>query len=136
MEWIFRRLLMLTSDRRHRGHGYVSIQIVPEGTGEARVLKYLRRRPQNYPRSQNVMKLLDYLTIDGSNRSYEGLVLEVMSQNTFRLMQDSSHGKLPLNKFRVASRQVAMGLEYLHKCGIDHEGLIPGSYRSLFAHYE
>lgn len=72
------------------------------------------------------MKLLDHFTINASNMCYEGLVLEVMGQDTLSILRRSSHGKLSLNNGRGASRQVAMGLEYLHKCGVGHEGLLPG----------
>lgn len=123
----FPETLMFTSDRRLRSHGYVSLKIVPADATETRVLKYLMGCPQNYPGSQNVMKLLDHFTIHASNRSYDGLVLEVMGQNTFSVMENSSHGKMSLNNGREASRQVAMRLEYLHKFGIGHGGRYSGS---------
>lgn len=114
--------LMLTSVWGLRGHGYVAIKIVPANLSEARVLKYLMRCPQDYPGSTNVMKLLDHFTVHTSNGLYDGLVLEVMSENTFKVNRRSSHGRLSLENGRVASRQVAMGLDYLHKCGIGHGG--------------
>lgn len=126
---------MLISSRGYMGQCFVSIKIVPADTSEARAFKYLMRCPQNYPGSRKIMKLLDHFTIHAPKRSYEGLVLEVMSQKTFRIMKCSSHGKIPPNNGREASRQVAMGLEYLHRCGICHGGWIPYSYRVLSAYY-
>lgn len=126
---------MLTFDRGYSGHGYVSIKIVPTDASESRILKYLMRCPQNYSGSKNVMKLLDHFTIHTSNRSYDGLVLEVMSMSVESVRLNSPHRKLSLNNGRVVSRQVAMGLEYLHRCGICHGGLVSGSSRSPSAHY-
>lgn len=101
--------LILTGDRVYRGHGYVSIKIVPADASEARILKYLMRCPHHYPGSKNVMKLLDHFTIDTPNVSYEGLILEVMSMNAFRVVQGAPRGKLSMNNGRLTSRQVAKG---------------------------
>lgn len=128
-------MLALTSHLDNRGHGYVSIKIVPSDASEVRVLKYLMQCPQNYPGSKNVVKLLDHFTIHASSKVYMGLVLEVMGQNAFSVMKMSSHGKLSFDNGCVASRQVAMGLEYLHRCGIGHGGLISCLYRSPNVHH-
>ena len=126
---MFPEMLMLTGDRCYRGHGYVSLKIVPADASEGRILKYLMRCAHTHPGSKNVMKLLDHFMIYTQTRSYEGLVLEVMSLNAFGAVQKARRGKLSLKNGRLASRQVAMGLEYLHKCGIGHGGLRPDPYR-------
>ncbi|KAI9835245.1 MAG: hypothetical protein M1837_003873 [Sclerophora amabilis] len=117
----------LAKDLRPGGHGYVSIKIVPADASEARILKYLRRCPQTHPGSKHVMQLLDHFTIHAPMMSYEGLVLEVMSRNAFRVVQSAPHGKLSLRNGSLASRQVAMGLDYLHQCGIAHGDLHTGN---------
>jgi hypothetical protein len=55
------------------------------------------------------MKLLDHFNIDTPKMSYEGLFLEVMSMNAFRVVQGAPRGKLSMNNSRLTSRQVARG---------------------------
>lgn len=77
------------------------------------------------------MKLLDQFTIFKPKMSYKGLVLEVMALNVYRVVQKAPQGKLSLEHGHLASRQIAMGLEYLHQCGVGHGGSSPNLCFSL-----
>ncbi|KAL8718188.1 MAG: hypothetical protein Q9225_004650 [Loekoesia sp. 1 TL-2023] len=119
--------IWLAKDLWLGGHGYVALKIVRADTSEARILKDLARCQHHYPGRKNVMELLDHFTIFTPKISYDCLVLEVMSLNAFRVVEKAPQLKLSLNHGRMASRQVAMGLEYLHKCGIAHGDLHTGN---------
>ena len=90
---------------------------------EAQIHKYLAQYPHDHPGSKHVIKLIDHFTIETERGSYDGLVLEIVGLNAFRVLENSPHGKLSGSVARRATVEVAKGLAYMHQCKVGHGGL-------------
>ena len=73
--------------------------------------------------NEYVVELLDYFEHKGPNGTHLCLVLEVLCQDVLDFLEGysaDSPSRLPLVK--QISKQVLEGLEFLHACGVIHNG--------------
>ena len=66
-----------------------------------------------------VVQLLDDFDISASHKC---LVLEVMGRSIASRAEEFTGGRLPGSTTREVTYQVALGLDYLWKCGVAHGG--------------
>lgn len=73
-----------------------------------------------------VVKLFDSFKINGPHGSHVAMSFEVLGPNLLDLIKKYEHKGIPVNAVKAISKQVLMGLEYLHTdCGIIHTDLKP-----------
>ena len=82
---------------------------------------------RNDPNAARVVHLLDHFEQPGNAGTHLCLVLELMWQNAVEFckgLDDNSR----LRVVRRISTQTLQGVEFLHKCGIVHNGNLPHLY--------
>ena len=80
---------------------------------------------QNEPGAAHVIHLLDHFEQPGSAGAHLCLVLELMWQNAIDFCKGLDDDTR-LAVVRQVSAQSLRGLEFLHECGIIHNGNLPG----------
>jgi len=75
------------------------------------------------------VQLLDHFDHHGPNGKHVCLVLEVLGQNLLWLIKKYNHRGIPTNLVKVISRQMLIGLNFLHsQCGIIHTDIKPENF--------
>ncbi|KAK9700469.1 serine/threonine protein kinase, CMGC [Basidiobolus ranarum] len=74
----------------------------------------------------HVVELLDDFKHVGPNGTHICMVFEVLGENLLSLIKRYDHNGIPVEIVREITKQVLMGLDYLHReCGIIHTDLKP-----------
>lgn len=87
---------------------------------ELPILLHLSNSSLEHPGKKHVLELLDYFEHNGPNGTHLCLVLPVMiSDGEVMTVQENPR---QANYVRAISKQILLGLDYLHKIGIIHGG--------------
>jgi serine/threonine-protein kinase SRPK3 len=65
--------------------------------------------------SKSVVRLLDHFDHSGPNGRHKCMVLEYLGDNLLSLLKQNKYKGLPLQLVRKLSRQILVGLDYLHR---------------------
>ena len=72
-----------------------------------------------HPGRNNVVQLLDHFNLGTSHKC---LVLDVMGSSLLSRADEYAEGRLPGKTAKGVTYQIALGLDYLWKCGVAHGG--------------
>ena len=90
---------------------------------ELQFLQHVRDADPNHPGYNNIVHLLDSFHYEGPHGKLLCIITEVTGENLWKFAQRSDiHGCLPSFLVRILSRQLLLGLDYLHSCKIIHTG--------------
>lgn len=94
------------------------------GTHEVGIMRHLRdssiaQTNHAHPGRKFLAQLLDEFDVSATHTC---LVLEIMGRSIASRAEEFIGGRLPGNMARQVSHQVALGLDYLWKCGVAHGG--------------
>lgn len=93
---------------------------------EIKLLNKIVQANPNHPGRQYVVSLLDSFEHKGPNGVHVCMVFEVLGENLLGLIKRWNHRGIPMPLVRQITKQVLMGLDYLHReCGIIHTDLKP-----------
>jgi len=113
--------------RDHLKNRYVALKVitaeVSELTSEAKIRRHLHRANPSHPGYSFILSLLDEFLIDGPNGRHLCLVSEVAGASIGRFKEATRLHMLPIQTARDVTPQLALGLAYIHSCGILHGGL-------------
>ncbi|KAI9840326.1 MAG: hypothetical protein M1837_001773 [Sclerophora amabilis] len=124
------------SGRKNRKDINVALKIVRvdadthhEHGREHRIHQHLQDSPVaraniTHPGRRKIVQLLDDFAL---GTSHQCLVLEVMGRDVQARADDHTGGRLPGKTGRDLTRQIALGLDYLWKCGVAHGDLHAGN---------
>jgi serine/threonine-protein kinase SRPK3 len=103
----------------------VALKIVPARTSEAKILKHLALASSqtSNPGKNHIVTLFDTFKLNRAETSYDVLVMEPTTGSAEGLKQHAL--KLNLDAAKMAVRQVAMAMDFLHESGVCH-----GDFRS------
>ena len=125
----------LARDRIERR--YVSLKIIMAQESqlslEAEIQNRLRCGDQYHPGRPFVLSLLDEFYIDGPNGRHQCLVTEVVGPSMLAVKSlAAEHDLLPVEIARKITAQLALGLAYVHSCGVIHGGQFLSLFSSLY----
>ena len=105
---------------------YVSLKVITAASSgsnpEAKISHHLREGNLNHPGRDVVSDLLDDFWFDGPNGRHLCLVGEVLGSSIVEAKEESTHSLFPLKTARNITAQLALGLSYIHSCGVLHRG--------------
>ena len=105
---------------------YVSLKVLTarhsELSREVDIRKRLRCGDPNHPGRPLVLSPLTEFWIDGPNGQHLCPVSEVVGPNILEVKNAAEHGMLPIEAAQDITAQLALGLSYIHSCGIIHGG--------------
>ena len=115
---------ILQRDDRNQSNVALKIAKVQAESHELRILRHLRDSSvahdyTSHPGRQAVVRLLDDFTL---GRSHRALVLDVMGMDVQSKTESMLGNRLPKKTLTSVARQLALGLDYLWKCGVAHGG--------------
>lgn len=91
---------------------------------EIKLLSRVGSSNPRHPGRRHVVQLLDNFRHKGPNGVHVCMVFEVLGENLLGLIKRYQNRGLPPHIVRQISKQVLLGLDYLHKeCGIIHTDL-------------
>lgn len=110
----------------HIKNRYVSLKILKakksdSGT-EARIGALLREGNQSHPGRSYVLSLLDEFYFDGPNGRHQCLVSDVTGPSVKEVKEATEHEMLSVETAQNITAQLAVGLAFIHSCGIVHGG--------------
>ncbi|KAF8877562.1 kinase-like domain-containing protein [Gymnopilus junonius] len=95
---------------------------------ELEYLQRIRDSSLTHPGHSHVVQLLDHFYYRGPNGRHLCLVMDVMGQDMSSFARRCKYRRLPANLVRVISRQLLLGLDYLHQeCDIIHTDIKPAN---------
>ena len=107
-------------------HRYVALKVITAAASEvsleARIMRHLRQSSPGYPGHSFVLSLLDDFSIDGPNGRHQCIVSEVVGNSLVVAKESTKDEIFPLTTARVVTPQLALGLAYIHSCGVLHGG--------------
>ena len=105
---------------------YVSLKVITaersERSIEVDVRNRLRCGDQHHPGRPFVLSPLDEFHVSGPNGRYLCLISEVTGPSILEVKSAGEHGMLPIETAQNVTVQLALGLSYIHSCGIVHRG--------------
>ncbi|KAL9103285.1 MAG: hypothetical protein Q9163_001663 [Psora crenata] len=106
---------------------YVSIKVVSAdassgSASEVEIRGYLRQEIERsrHPGSECILSPLDEFKIDGPNGRHQCLVSELVGPTVLDARDAQEHEILPIKTAKRVFSQLAMGIAFLHQCGILH----------------
>jgi serine/threonine protein kinase len=119
----------LARDRKE--NRYVSLKIVAaeqsRTSEEAKIHNRLRCGDLHHPGRPFVLSLLDEFGIEGPNGYHQCLVSEVVGPSILEVKEAAENGMLSVETAQRVTAQLALGLTFIHSCGIVHGGLYPST---------
>lgn len=105
---------------------YVSLKVTTakhlELSPEAKIRNRLRCGDLHHPGRPFVLSPLHGFYIDGPNGRHLCLVSEVAEPSIFEVKEAADYGMLPIEAAQNITAQLALGLSYVHSCGVIHGG--------------
>lgn len=105
---------------------YVALKVITAAasrlSSEAKIRRHLRDGKTGHPGHSYVLALLDEFLIDGPNGRHLCLVSEVIGASIGAWKEATRLRMLPIQTARDVTPQIALGLAYIHSCGILHGG--------------
>lgn len=93
---------------------------------EISLLKRIVQANPDHPGKRYVVSLLDSFKHEGPNGLHICMVFEVLGENLLEPIRRYRHKGIPAPLVRQISKQVLLGLDYLHReCGVIHTDLKP-----------
>ncbi len=106
---------------------YVSLKVITarysEPSPEVDVRKRLRCGDRHHPGRSFVLSPLNEFHISGPNGRHLCLVSELAGPSISEVKTAAERGVLPIEAAQKIIAQLALGLSYVHSCGIIHGGL-------------
>ncbi|KAL8748088.1 MAG: hypothetical protein Q9190_000116 [Brigantiaea leucoxantha] len=103
---------------------YVSIKIIAakatERSSEVQMLNKVYQGNSLHPGRQFIFSLLDDFLLSGSNGNHRCLVSDVYGVTVAGMKESFVYDLLPLQTARRVTAQMALGLSYIHSCGVVH----------------
>ncbi|KAF9000885.1 kinase-like domain-containing protein [Cyathus striatus] len=102
-------------------------------SSEMYISQYLQQQqaqPDSHPGKAHVIHILDTFVIHGPNGTHHYIVTELLGIDISVITLSVNHVEhipVPLDAPRMVAAQVALGIAYLHKCGIVHGDLHTGN---------
>jgi len=110
---------------------YVALKIIVaellNRSNEINILRYLRKasKSKKHPGSEHVLDLLDHFKVSGPNGTHHVLVFDVLGPSPDELRNGNEEGEeLVWKRSRIISKEVALGIAYLHELGVTHGGMM------------
>jgi len=103
-------------------------------SNEIDVLQYLRDAPQsrNHLGHEHILGILDHFRASGPNGTHNVLVLVGPSLDELRSGNDVGEEFVwKQSSLRITSKEVALGIAYLHELGVAHSGMVLLSHKLL-----
>ncbi|KAK8154049.1 kinase-like domain-containing protein [Phyllosticta citrichinensis] len=119
-------LIALFSLPVFRENKYVALKIcaILEGQRqEAKVMRALAASHREHPRTQHVIQMLDLFKIAGPKGQHDCFVFELHGQDVGEYFE-SRFSRLPDSVAKRISKEALQALDYLHKRGIVHGGML------------
>jgi serine/threonine-protein kinase SRPK3 len=121
----------LSKDKEQERH--VALKIVrsaPHYTetalDEIKLLKRIVDANPQHPGRRHIVSLLDSFEHQGPNGKHICMVFEVLGENLLELIRKWRHRGIPVGLVKQITKQVLLGLDYLHReCGIIHTDIKP-----------
>jgi serine/threonine-protein kinase SRPK3 len=89
-------------------------------------IKILQKTTQEDPNNEYcVIRLLDNFQINGVNGDHVAMVFEKLGCNLLTLIRMYRYKGLPIPLVRIITKQVLIGVDFLHRCQIIHTDLKP-----------
>lgn len=105
---------------------YVSLKVITAKRSkmslEIDVRNRLSRGDRHHPGRRFVLSSLDDLYIDGPNGCHLCLVSEVTGPSILGVRSAAEHEILSIETAQNITAQLALGLSYIHSCGLIHGG--------------
>jgi serine/threonine-protein kinase SRPK3 len=96
-------------------------------SNEINILQYLRNASKSriHPGSEHVLGHLDNFRVSGPNGTHHVLVFDVLGPSPDELRNGNEEGEeLVWKRSRIISKEVALGIAYLHELGVIHGGMM------------
>jgi len=90
---------------------------------EVDILQKIAQQDPNNERC--ILQLLDHFDIFGPNGTHVAMVFECLGCNLLTLIRMYKYKGIPTPLVRIFSKQILIGIEFLHKCNIIHTDLKP-----------
>ena len=91
-------------------------------TNERDVLEMLKMSDPKHEGYHHVLELLDWFIQDGPNGQHMCLVYKAMGETLRRFQARFPRQRFPAPLMKRISRQLLLGLDYTHSCGLIHTG--------------
>lgn len=105
----------------------IVVSRLANASNEIEILQYLRDAPQlkNHPGREHISGLLDHFRVSGPNGTHDVLVFDVVGPGPDELRTGYEVGEEFVWKWsRIISKEVALGIAYLHELGVTHGGMV------------
>ena len=87
---------------------------------EIAIHRHLTSRSGQHPGSDHVLTLLDHFKVQGVNGEHDVLVSQVVGPHLDDMFADDD--TVIQRSIKSLTRQVALGISFLHDCGVVHAG--------------
>lgn len=110
----------------HVNDRYVSLKILKallsKLSSEVMIRGLLREGNQHHPGRSHVLPLLDEFHCDGPNGRHQCLVSDLTGPTVPQVREATESETLSIETAQSITAQLALGLTYIHSCGVVHGG--------------